>query len=77
MSKPLQDRVLHALCKNKTPVYIYLVTGIKLDGYIEDFDQFVLILRSQSTLMIYKHAVSSIIPQKKQSLSEIVAANNA
>ena len=69
---PLQDQVLYALRKDKVPVYIYLMSGIKLDGYIEDFDQFVVILKNRSMSMLYKHAISTILPQKAMSLRELL-----
>lgn len=72
----LQDKILQALRKNKTPVHIYLMSGIKLDGHIEGFDQFIVVLKSQSTLIVYKHAISSIVPKTKQSLKEMLAAGD-
>lgn len=74
MSKmPLQDQVLHALRKKKVPVYIYLMSGIKLDGCIEDFDQFVVILKNRSMSMLYKHAISTILPQQATPLKDLLA----
>lgn len=66
MSKgqPLQDRFLNALRKEKIPVSVYLVNGIKLQGQIESFDQFVLCLRNSVNQMVYKHAISTIVPAR-------------
>ncbi len=58
----LQDPFLNALRKEKVPVAIYLVNGIKLQGQIESFDQFVVLLRNTVSQMVYKHAISTIVP---------------
>ncbi len=58
----LQDPFLNALRKDKTPVSIYLVSGIKLQGQIESFDQFVILLRNTVNQMIYKSAISTVVP---------------
>ncbi|MDG1905208.1 MAG: RNA chaperone Hfq [Arenicella sp.] len=60
----LQDPFLNALRKEKIPVAIYLVNGIKLQGQIESFDQFVIVLSNTVNQMIYKHAVSTVVPTK-------------
>ena len=61
----LQDPFLNTLRKEKTPVAIYLVNGIKLQGQVESFDQFVIVLKNTSVnQMIYKHAVSTVVPAK-------------
>ena len=58
----LQDPFLNALRRERVPVSIYLVNGIKLQGQIESFDQFVILLRNAVNQMVYKHAVSTIVP---------------
>ena len=58
----LQDPFLNALRKEHIPVSIYLVNGIKLQGNIESFDQYVVLLRNTVTQMFYKHAISKIVP---------------
>ena len=58
----LQDPFLNALRKEKTPVAVYLINGIKLQGHIESFDQFVILLKNASSQMVYKHAVSTVAP---------------
>jgi len=58
----LQDPFLNALRKERISVSIYLVNGIKLQGQIESFDQFVILLKNAVSQMVYKHAVSTIVP---------------
>ena len=60
----LQDPFLNALRKERVPVAVYLVSGIKLQGQIESFDQFVIQLRNTVTQMIYKSAVSTVVPSR-------------
>lgn len=60
----LQDPFLNALRKEKVPVSIYLVNGIKLQGQIESFDQFVVLLKNAVNQMVYKHAISTIVPAR-------------
>jgi len=45
-------------------VSIYLVNGIKLQGQIESFDQFVVLLKNSVSQMIYKHAISTVVPAR-------------
>lgn len=58
----LQDPFLNTLRKEHIPVSIYLVNGIKLQGQIESFDQYVVLLRNTVTQMVYKHAISTVVP---------------
>lgn len=60
----LQEPFLNALRKEKVPVSIYLVNGIKLQGQIESFDQFVVLLKNSVSQMVYKHAISTIVPAR-------------
>jgi|TARA_Y100000994_G_scaffold203790_1_gene175090 host factor-I protein len=60
----LQDPFLNALRKDRIPVSIYLVSGIKLQGQIESFDQFVILLRNSVSQMIYKSAISTVVPAR-------------
>mgnify|MGYP006345163085 CR=1 FL=1 len=60
----LQDPFLNALRKEHVPVSIYLVNGIKLQGNIESFDQYGVLLRNTVTQMVYKHAISTIVPAR-------------
>jgi host factor-I protein len=60
----LQDPFLTALRKERIPVSIYLVNGIKLQGQIDSFDQFVVLLRNSVSQMVYKHAISTVVPAR-------------
>jgi host factor-I protein len=60
----LQDPFLNALRKERVPVSIYLVNGIKLQGQVESFDQFVVLLKNSVSQMVYKHAISTIVPAR-------------
>ena len=60
----LQDPFLNILRKERIPVSVYLVNGIKLQGQIESFDSFVVLLRNSISQMIYKHAISTIVPTR-------------
>ena len=66
----LQDPFLNLLRKDKVPVSIYLVNGIKLQGQIEAFDQFVILLKNSVSQMVYKHAVSTVVPSRRVSLDD-------
>lgn len=63
-SQSLQDPYLNALRKERVPVSVYLVNGIKLQGQIESFDAFVVLLRNNISQMVYKHAISTIVPSR-------------
>lgn len=60
----LQDPFLNVLRKEKVPVSIFLVNGIKLQGQVESFDQFVVLLKNTVSQMVYKHAISTIVPSR-------------
>ena len=60
----LQDPFLNALRKERIPVSIFLINGIKLQGQIESFDQFVVLLRNTVSQMVYKHAISTVVPAR-------------
>ena len=60
----LQDPFLNTLRKEHIPVSIFLVNGIKLQGQIESFDQFVVLLKNTVSQMIYKHAISTVVPNR-------------
>jgi len=71
----LQESFLDALCAEQVQVAVYLINGIKLQGKIESYDQMVVLLKSTVNQMIYKHAISTIVPAHKiemhQSQSEV------
>ncbi len=60
----LQEPFLNALRRERVPVAIYLVNGIKLQGQIESFDQFVVLLKNTVSQMVYKHAISTVVPSR-------------
>ncbi len=60
----LQDPFLNVLRKERVPVSIFLVNGIKLQGQIESFDQFVVLLKNSVSQMVYKHAISTVVPSR-------------
>ena len=60
----LQDPFLNALRKERIPVSIYLVNGIKLQGQVESFDQFVVLLKNSVSQLVYKHAISTVVPSR-------------
>ena len=66
----LQEPFLNILRKERIPVSIYLVNGIKLQGQIESFDQFVVLLKSNVSQMVYKHAISTVVPARTVRVTE-------
>ena len=68
-NQSLQDPFLNALRKERLPVSIYLVNGIKLQGQIDSFDQFVVLLKNTVSQMVYKHAISTIVPGRAVNFS--------
>mgnify|MGYP000191388750 CR=1 FL=1 len=60
----LQDPFLNVLRKERIPVSIFLVNGIKLQGQVESFDQFVVLLKNTVSQMVYKHAISTVVPSR-------------
>ena len=60
----LQDPFLNVLRKERIPVSLYLVSGIKLQGQVESFDQFVILLKNAVSQMVYKHAISTVVPAR-------------
>ena len=73
----LQDPFLNALRRERVPVAVYLVNGIKLQGTIESFDQFVVLLRNQVSQMVYKHAISTVVPSRNVRLDDGAAHGDA
>jgi host factor-I protein len=70
----LQDPYLNVLRKERVPVSIYLVNGIKLQGQIDSFDQFVVLLKNTVSQMVYKHAISTVVPSRPVRLPVATAA---
>ena len=71
----LQDPFLNALRKERVPVSIYLVNGIKLQGQIDSFDQFVVLLKNSVSQMVYKHAISTVVPARNVRLPSAEGAD--
>ena len=69
-SQTLQDPFLNALRRENISVSIYLMNGIKLQGQIDSFDQFVILLKSNISQMVYKHAILTIVPERNVIFSE-------
>ena len=67
----LQDPFLNILRKDRIPVSIYLVNGIKLQGQIESFDQYVVLLRNSVTQMVYKLAISTVVPTRAVNMPSV------
>ena len=63
-SQSLQDNYLNQLRKDKMPVIVYLTNGVRLKGTIKAFDNFVILLKDISQQLVYKHAVSTIVPER-------------
>ena len=66
----LQDPFLNVLRREHVPVSIYLVNGIKLQGQVESFDQYVVLLKNTVTQMVYKHAISTVQPNGPINLTD-------
>ena len=64
----LQDPFLNALRKERIPVSVFLINGIKLTGQVESFDQFVVLLKNSVSQLVYKHAISTIVPARNVKL---------
>ncbi|MDO9161699.1 MAG: RNA chaperone Hfq [Methylococcaceae bacterium] len=73
----LQDNFLNALRKEHTPVSIFLVNGIKLQGKVDSFDQYVIMLKNTVSQMVYKHAISTIVPGKAVRMTQDVEPSPA
>ena len=73
----LQDPFLNILRKEHVPVSIYLVNGIKLQGQIESFDQYVVLLRNTVTQMVYEHAISTIVPGRPVNFAQADGVESA
>lgn len=71
----LQEPFLNALRKERVPVSIYLVNGIKLQGHIESFDQYVVLLKNSVSQMVYKHAISTVVPTRNVKMMHATPAD--
>jgi host factor-I protein len=75
-SQILQEPYLNALRREHVPVSIFLVNGIKLQGQIESFDQFVVLLKNNVSQMVYKHAISTIVPARNVQIDDPLNVQN-
>ncbi len=67
----LQDTFLNHVRKNKVPLTVFLVNGVKLQGIVTWFDNFCILLRRDGhSQLVYKHAISTIMPTQPVNLSE-------
>jgi host factor-I protein len=66
----LQDIFLNQMRKEKIPVTMYLVNGARLTGTIKGFDNFVILMKQENQQLVYKHAISTIIPERPVELQE-------
>ncbi len=69
-AQSLQVPFLNALRRENVSVSIYLVNGIKLQGQIDSFDQFVILLKNSVNQMVYKHAISTIVPARNVQITQ-------
>ncbi len=60
----LQSAFIEVLCKEQVPVSVFLMSGIKLHGVIDAHDEHMVMLKNAITQMVYKHAISTIVPSK-------------
>ncbi|WP_395373148.1 RNA chaperone Hfq [Marinicella sp. W31] len=67
----LQDPFLNAIRRERIPVSVFLMNGIKLQGTVESFDQFVIVLNNTTNQLVYKHAISTIVPSKNISTFKV------
>ena len=65
----LKDSFLNELLKEKVTVSIFLVTGIKLHGIVDGFDDDVIMLKNGVTQMVFKHAISTVVPARMVTVS--------
>jgi len=63
-NQQLQDNFLQELAREKVVVSVFLINGIKLHGIVDSFDQHVIMLKNAVTQMVYKHAVSTVVPSR-------------
>ncbi|WP_133131212.1 RNA chaperone Hfq [Legionella yabuuchiae] len=68
-NQALQESFLKALIQEKMPVSVFLVNGIKLHGIVDDYDEHVILLKNAVTQMVFKHAVSTVVPSRAVNLS--------
>ncbi len=65
----LQDAFLEELRKEKVPVSVFLINGIKLHGVVDNFDDHAIMLKNAVTQMVFKHAISTVVPSRMVTLT--------
>ena len=65
----LQNAFLKTLRQDKIAVSIFLISGIKLHGVVEDYDEHVILLKNAVTQMVFKNAISTVVPSQAISVS--------
>jgi host factor-I protein len=75
-NQKIQDHFLNVLRKEKVPVTVYLLNGTRLRGTIRAFDNFCLLLKQNTQQLIYKHAISTIQPDKDINMNAGESAEN-
>ena len=73
----LQDPFLNALRRERIPVSIFLVNGIKFQGKIQSFDQFVILLENTVNQMVYKHAISTVVPARSVNFQGVQGSDDS
>ena len=71
-AQAIQEQFLAQLRREHVPVSVFLVNGIKLTGQVHAYDQFVVVLKNSVSQIIYKHAISTIVPSRVVELGESV-----
>ena len=69
----IQSPFLNALRKERIPVSIFMKNGIKLQGTIESFDQYIVMLKNVTTQAVYKHAISTVVPSRNVRIPSVDA----
>ncbi|MBF0370767.1 MAG: RNA chaperone Hfq [Magnetococcales bacterium] len=72
-ARTIQDPFLNTLRREKVPVTVFLVNGIKLQGVIVSFDNYCLLLKNSVTQLVFKHAVSTVMPSRNIDIQEYEA----
>ncbi len=73
----LQEPFLNTLRKERIPVSVFMVNGIKLQGTIDSFDQFIVMLKNVTTQAVYKHAIATIVPSRNVRLPSQASQENS
>jgi host factor-I protein len=72
-AQKIQEPFLNALRKERIPVSIFMKNGIKLQGTIVGFDQYIVMLKNVSTQLVYKHAISTVVPSRNVRIPSVAS----